>query len=257
MDYQTLLDRIRAGYDSSSNSSDQEAYRMALEAKCCCSTIWARTASPIGWRIPSPRSSPHRCNNRKPLIATTNLPDPDAGSRTTQKTAAGQLEYLHTLASTSATRARSRLFEMCTVIRMPTTARTTGSERQRRFEARSPHLLLMRLSRALPACAQPTTCRRSSFPYYLYPRTLWERELVWLKNIGVRTVEFSIPAELAPVAARRIRFHAAAPARAAIWWASSDLLRKLGLRAWVRPAAGPVPGWLDGASWTPRSNAPG
>jgi len=32
------------------------------------------------------------------------------------------------------------------------------------------------------------------FPYYLYPRPLWERELVWLKNIGVQTVEFSIPA---------------------------------------------------------------
>jgi hypothetical protein len=31
------------------------------------------------------------------------------------------------------------------------------------------------------------------FPYYLYPRPLWERELVWLKTIGIRTVEFSIP----------------------------------------------------------------
>src|SRR5438034_4188309 len=31
------------------------------------------------------------------------------------------------------------------------------------------------------------------FPYYLYPRQLWERELVWMKTIGVRTVEFSIP----------------------------------------------------------------
>ena len=31
------------------------------------------------------------------------------------------------------------------------------------------------------------------FPYYLYPHSLWERELVWLKNIGIHTVEFSIP----------------------------------------------------------------
>ena len=27
----------------------------------------------------------------------------------------------------------------------------------------------------------------------MYPRQLWERELVWLKAIGIRTVEFSIP----------------------------------------------------------------
>src|SRR5262245_54808224 len=29
------------------------------------------------------------------------------------------------------------------------------------------------------------------FPYYHHPRMLWERELVWLKNIGIRTVAFS------------------------------------------------------------------
>ena len=29
------------------------------------------------------------------------------------------------------------------------------------------------------------------FPYYHHPRPLWERELVWLKNIGIRTVAFS------------------------------------------------------------------
>ena len=33
MDYQTLLDRITAGYDSSSNSSDKEAYRTALDCE--------------------------------------------------------------------------------------------------------------------------------------------------------------------------------------------------------------------------------
>jgi len=31
------------------------------------------------------------------------------------------------------------------------------------------------------------------FPYYLCPRAHWERELVWLKNLGVRTVEFAAP----------------------------------------------------------------
>jgi hypothetical protein len=31
------------------------------------------------------------------------------------------------------------------------------------------------------------------FPYYAYPPQLWERELVWLKNLGIDTVAFSIP----------------------------------------------------------------
>jgi DNA replication protein DnaC len=60
----------------------------------------------------------YRCNNRKPLIATTNLPDADAGSATYEKTALGT-QYRTTLRDRIGDRARSRLFEMCTVIRMP------------------------------------------------------------------------------------------------------------------------------------------
>jgi hypothetical protein len=71
------------------------------------------------------------------------------------------------------------------------------------------------------------------FPYHLYPRALWERELVWLKNIGVRTVAFPIPRE----------YHQTAPGEFDLAGATSprrDLtgfirtLRKLGLRGWVR-----------------------
>jgi hypothetical protein len=81
------------------------------------------------------------------------------------------------------------------------------------------------------------------FPYYLYPRTLWERELVWLKNIGVQTVEFSIPAN----------YHSPQPGDFDLTGLSSPrrdlvgfvrLLRKLGLRAWVRPLP-PVPGLVN------------
>ena len=49
--------------------------------------------------------------------------------------------------------------------------------------------LLLLFAAALPA----QFVQAVEFPYYLYPRTLWERELVWLKTIGVSTVEFSIP----------------------------------------------------------------
>jgi hypothetical protein len=81
------------------------------------------------------------------------------------------------------------------------------------------------------------------FPYYLYPRSLWERELVWLKNIGIQTVEFSIP----------WNFHQVAPGETDLRGATSPrrdlvgfvkLLRRLGLRGWVRPLP-PVAGLLN------------
>ena len=46
-----------------------------------------------------------------------------------------------------------------------------------------------------PAATEPAPefVEAVEFPYYLYPRAQWERELVWMKTLGVRTVEFSIP----------------------------------------------------------------
>jgi DNA replication protein DnaC len=117
--YQNLLDRIRAGYDSGSNSANREAYRIALDTDVLLLddvgahrvTSWVEDTinSIVTWR----------CDNRKPLIATTNLPDPDAGSIVVQKNAVGGPEYRETLEERIGKRARSRLFEMCTVIRMP------------------------------------------------------------------------------------------------------------------------------------------
>jgi len=118
-DYQNLLDRIRSGYDPSSNSSDKEAYRVALDSEVLVLddlgahrvTDWVEdtVTSIVTWR----------CNQRKPLIATTNLPDGDAGMPTVERSALGKPEYRITLAERIGARARSRLFEMCTVIRMP------------------------------------------------------------------------------------------------------------------------------------------
>ena len=116
-DYQTLLDRIRSGYDATSNSSDKEAYHSALDAEVLLLddlgahrvTDWVQdTVTSIVTQ---------RCNNRKPLIATSNLPDPDAGSSVTQKGPVG-IEYRRTLRDHIGDRARSRLFEMCKVIRI-------------------------------------------------------------------------------------------------------------------------------------------
>src|ERR1700730_11219269 len=118
-DYQNLLDRIRSGYDSSSNSSDKEAYRIALDSEVLLlDDLGAHRVT--DWVEDTVTSIiTYRCNNRKPLIATTNLPDADAGSAMHQKSALGVPEYRMTLGDRIGSRARSRLFEMCTVIRMP------------------------------------------------------------------------------------------------------------------------------------------
>ena len=81
------------------------------------------------------------------------------------------------------------------------------------------------------------------FPYYLYPQALWERELVWLKNIGVSTVEFSIPWNWHQLQPGDFDFTGrTSPRRDLVGFLR--ILRKLGLRAWVRPLP-PVPGWLN------------
>ena len=102
-------------------------------------------------------------------------------------------------------------------------------------------LVLIALA-AHPACAADYL-QAVEFPYYLYPRTLWERELVWLKNIGVQTVEFSIPANYhSPQPGETDLTGATGPRRDLVGFVR--LLRKLGLRAWVRPLP-PVPGLVS------------
>ena len=119
-DYQNLLDRIRSGYDASSNSADREAYRIALDSEVLLlDDIGAHRVT--DWVEDTITSIvTYRCNNRKALIATTNLPDGSAGMSSIDRSAAtGKPEYRITLAERIGPRARSRLFEMCTVIRMP------------------------------------------------------------------------------------------------------------------------------------------
>src|ERR1051326_477489 len=117
-DYQSLLDRIRSGYDSASNSSDREAYRTALDADVLLlDDLGAHRVT--DWVQDTVTSIiTHRCNHNKPFLATTNLPDPDAKSGLTIRGPLG-VEYRRTLADHIGERARSRLFEMCQVIKMP------------------------------------------------------------------------------------------------------------------------------------------
>ena len=118
-DYQNLLGRIRSGYDPSSNSSDRETYRVALDAEVLLlDDLGAhRVTDWVEDTVTSIITS--RCNQRKPLIATTNLIDPEAGDARYERPAGGKIDYRTTLTDRIGARARSRLFEMCRVIKMP------------------------------------------------------------------------------------------------------------------------------------------
>jgi DNA replication protein DnaC len=120
-DYQNLLERIRSSYDPTSGASDREAYQEALEAEILLLddlgshrvTEWVEdTVTSI---------ITYRCNHRKPLIATTNLTDPDIGGREALRAGdtAARYDLRATLAEKIGMRARSRLFEMCRIVRMP------------------------------------------------------------------------------------------------------------------------------------------
>ena len=120
-DYQNLLERIRSGWDETSGQSDREAYRSALDAEILLlDDLGAHRVT--NWVEDTVTSIiTYRCNHRKPLIATTNLPDPEAGNAVVDRSKGldGKPEYRTTLSERIGMRARSRLFEMCRVIRMP------------------------------------------------------------------------------------------------------------------------------------------
>jgi len=122
MDYQMLLERIRSSYDPASGESPREAYETALESEVLLlDDLGAHRVT--DWVEDTVTSIiTHRCNERRPLIATTNLPDPDMGGKLVERLPDGapaRYDIRTTLLDRIGMRARSRLFEMCRVIRMP------------------------------------------------------------------------------------------------------------------------------------------
>jgi DNA replication protein DnaC len=118
-DFQNLLDKIRSGYDAASGSSDREAYRSAMDADVLLLddlgshrvTEWVEdTVTSI---------ITYRCNHQKPLIATTNLDVEESGASVNYTTPGGTQVHRKTLGDVIGARARSRLFEMCRIVRMP------------------------------------------------------------------------------------------------------------------------------------------
>ncbi len=118
-DYQNLLDRIRSGYNAASGAADREAYRIALDVEVLLLddlgahrvTDWVEdTVTAI---------ITHRCNQRKALIATTNLSDDERTLEFAMPGGEKKIIRGRTLGEMIGPRARSRLHEMCQVVQMP------------------------------------------------------------------------------------------------------------------------------------------
>ena len=98
---------------------------------------------------------------------------------------------------------------------------------------------------ANPAPAGREYVQAVEFPYYLYPRAQWERELVWMKSIGIRTVEFGIPWNWHETGPGRFDFTGeTSPRRDLV--GLIRILRRLGLEGWVRTGP-PIANWPEAA----------
>jgi len=117
-DFQNLLDRIRSGYDQASGTADREAYRTALETEVIVlDDLGAHRVT--DWVEDTITSIiTYRCNNKKATLVTTNLRDPEMGD---QRGSGLQedIQSKYFLEERIGMRARSRLFEMCKLVKMP------------------------------------------------------------------------------------------------------------------------------------------
>jgi hypothetical protein len=95
-------------------------------------------------------------------------------------------------------------------------------------------LLALFAAGARPAADVPpvTFVQAVEFPYYLYPPHLWERELVWLKNIGITTIEFTVPSAWHKLPSGQFDFTGSTSPRRDLT-GFVRLLRRVGLQGWV------------------------
>jgi DNA replication protein DnaC len=117
-DFQNLLDRIRSGYDQASGTMDREAYQTALETEIVVlDDLGAHRVT--DWVEDTITSIiTYRCNNRKATLVTTNLRDPEIGDQRGPGLQ-DDIQSKYFLEERIGARARSRLFEMCKLVKMP------------------------------------------------------------------------------------------------------------------------------------------
>lgn len=120
-DYQDLLARVRASWDQAAGSGERDAYRLAMETEVLLLDDLGSQRGPE-WVVDTITAIvTHRCNYQKPLIATTNLPDEAAGDDLVERSPelGERLRYHTSLGERIGERARSRLFQMCRLVRLP------------------------------------------------------------------------------------------------------------------------------------------
>jgi len=117
--YQDLLSSIRSGWDATAGIADRDAFRKAIEAEVLVlDDLGAHRVT--DWVEDTITSIiTHRCDHRKPLIATTNLPDDERIKEFVMPGGEKKAIRDRTLSEMIGMRARSRLFEMCRIIKMP------------------------------------------------------------------------------------------------------------------------------------------
>jgi DNA replication protein DnaC len=119
--YQELLQRIHAGYDRLADRQDREAYQLALDAPILLIDDLGSNRAHQWIEDTMTSIITYRCDNKLPLIATTNMTDPQIGysAPDADRRSPSGLDYKYTLTDRIGQRARSRLFEMCKVVKMP------------------------------------------------------------------------------------------------------------------------------------------
>ncbi|MEJ7605450.1 MAG: ATP-binding protein [Bryobacteraceae bacterium] len=109
VDYQELIERIQKGWSQEAGEEQKQAYQRALDVEVLVLDDLGAQRN-LDWVQDTVTAIiTHRYNHNKPLIATTNLPDPTLGSMP---------RMVKSLGEVVGERARSRLLEMCTWVNM-------------------------------------------------------------------------------------------------------------------------------------------
>ncbi len=120
-DYQTLLQKIREGYDPAAGAGSRETYRAALETEVLLlDDLGAHRVT--DWVLDTVTTIiNHRYNEEKALIVTTNLPVIELGhDAVLSDEVSGRPRVNDSLADRIGTRAVSRLCEVCREVRIAT-----------------------------------------------------------------------------------------------------------------------------------------
>ncbi len=120
-DYQTLLQKIREGYDPAAGAGSRETYRAALETEVLLlDDLGAHRVT--DWVLDTVTTIiNHRYNEEKAFIVTTNLPVVEMGRNAVLNDEIGRrLRVNDSLADRIGARAVSRLCEVCREVRMAT-----------------------------------------------------------------------------------------------------------------------------------------